>query len=347
MAYPSLPLAMTRLACAAVLVLPLLACDARSTAPSAGASEPIVLRAVTNNPRISGMYQGILIFKKLVEERTGGRIVVEPITDGVFGDEEQLAEGMEKGIVDFTVHSSAKYANFVPEMDIYSPPYTFKNWAHMKAVVSSEVNAKLVKIVMERRGDYFVGVYTEGLRSVFTRTEIKRLEDLRGLRLRTMTGPSEVHAWRALGANPTALAYLSLYAALKAGEVDGAENTMTGMVGMKFYESAKYVLRTGHNHMAMPAILSGKFVRKLPPELAAIVVQAASDSAKEQLDWAIEFDRQNERILREEHGVKINELSRADFERALKICRELHVDNARRIGMQKEQQLIARLAQKY
>ncbi|SDI00100.1 TRAP transporter substrate-binding protein [Propionivibrio dicarboxylicus] len=312
-----------------------------------GSVRPISLRAALNNPKISGQYQGILIFKKLVEERTGGRIAVEIIADGILGDEEQLAEGMQQGTVDFTIHSSAKYANSVPEMDIYSPPYTFKNWDHMKAVMNSPVNDKLVQIVMERRGDHFVGVYTEGLRNVFTRKEIHKLDDLKGLRLRTMTGPSELGAWRALGANPTPTGYLELYSALQSGSVDGAENTMTALIGMRFHEAAKYVLRTAHNYMAMPAILSGKFVKKLPKELGDIVIQAAKDSAREQLDWAIEFDRNNEKILKEQYGVKITELSKADYEKALSICMSQHIDNAKRIGMESEQKLIADLRKKY
>jgi tripartite ATP-independent transporter DctP family solute receptor len=309
--------------------------------------KPIVLKAVTNNPKISGMYQGIALFKKLVEERTGGRIRVEILVDAILGDEEQLAEGMQQGIVDFTVHSSAKYANFVPEMDIYSAPYTFKNWNHMKAVINSEVNDKLVKTVMERRGDHFVGVYTEGLRNVFTRREIRRLDELRGLRIRTMTGPSELNAWRALGANPAPTAYPALFAALASGQVDGAENTMTSILGMRFFESSKYVLRTAHNYMVMPAILSGKFIRKLPPDLGEIVIRSARDSARLQVDWAIEYDRRNEKILTELHGVKVTEFNKADHARAREICRNLQIENARRIHMEKEQQLIATLAEKY
>ena len=318
--------------------------------PISGANaepKPIVLRAVTNNPKISGMYQGIVLFKKMVEERSGGRIRVEILVDGVLGDEEQLAVGMQQGIVDFTVHSSAKYANFVPEMDIYSAPYTFKNWGHMKAVISSEVNDALVKTVMERRGDHFVGVYTEGLRNVFTRKEIRRLDELRGLRIRTMTGPSELNAWRALGANPAPTAYPALFSALESGQVDGAENTMTSILGMRFFESSKYVLRTAHNYMAMPAILSGKFIKKLPKDLGDIVIQAAKDSAKLQLDWAIEYDRRNEKLLKELHGVKVTEFNKADHARAREICRNLQIENAKRIHMEKEQQLIATLAEKY
>lgn len=308
---------------------------------------PVVLKAVTNNPKISGQYQGMVIFKRLVEERTGGRVVVEVLSDGVLGDEEQLAEGMQSGIVDFTIHSSSKYANFVPEMDIYSPPYSFKNWAHMKAVINSEVNDKLVKTVMERRGDYFVGVFTEGVRNVFTKSEITKLDDLKRFKIRTMTGPSEVSAWRALGANPTPTAYLDLHHALQIGLVDGAENTMTAILGMKFYESSKFVLRTGHNYMAMPGVLSGKFINKLPKDIGSIVIQAARDAAKEQLDWAIEFDRRNEQILKDIYGVKVSELSQEDYLKAIEICLDIHAENAKRIRMEKEQRLMASLAHMY
>lgn len=120
-----------------------------------------------------------------------------------------------------------------------------------------------------------------------------------------MTGPSELNAWRALGTNPTPTAYPALFSALESGQVDGAENTMTSILGMRFFESSKYVLRTAHNYMAMPAILSGKFIKKLPKDLGDIVIQAAKDSAKLQLDWAIEYDRRNEKLLKELHGVKV------------------------------------------
>ena len=122
---------------------------------------------------------------------------------------------------------------------------------------------------------------------------------------------------------------------------------MTSLLGMKFHESTKFVLRTGHNHMAMLGILSGKFVRKLPKDLAKTVLQAAKDSAKEQLDWAIDFDLKNEQILKEKHGVKVTELSKEDYAKAIHICEVIQIENAKRIHMEKEQQLIANLAKKY
>ena len=58
----------------------------------AAAEKPVVLKAVTNNPKNSGHYRGLEIYKNLVEERTGGRVLVELYSDGVMGDEEEMAE---------------------------------------------------------------------------------------------------------------------------------------------------------------------------------------------------------------------------------------------------------------
>jgi TRAP-type C4-dicarboxylate transport system substrate-binding protein len=86
----------------------------------------VTLKAVTNNPKNSGHYRGLEIYKRMVEERTKGRVRVQLYSDAVLGDEEQMAEGMQMGTVDVMMAAAAKYANFVPEMDLYSPPYNLQ-----------------------------------------------------------------------------------------------------------------------------------------------------------------------------------------------------------------------------
>ncbi|MGE4282987.1 MAG: TRAP transporter substrate-binding protein, partial [Clostridia bacterium] len=297
--------------------------------------KPIVLKGVTNNPKDSGHYRGLEIFKKIVEERTNGRVLVELYSDGVLGDEEQMVEGMKMGTVDVMMAAAAKYANFVPEMDIYSPPYTFKSWDHLKEVMNSDVDKKIVQAVKERTGDIYLGLFTDGNRNVFTRKPVKSLAEMKGIKLRTMTGPNETNSWTALGTNPTPLAYTELYAALQAGVVDGAENTMTSLLGMKFHESCKYVLKTGHNYLALPFFISGKALEKVPADLRDIVVQAGKDTTKEQIDMAIKFDLENEEKLKKDYGVTMYDFSKEDLEKALELVKPVHDENAKRIGMEK------------
>ena len=306
----------------------------------------VTLKAVTNNPKNSGHYRGLEIYKKMVEERTKGRVAVQLYSDAVLGDEEQMAEGMQMGTVDVMMAAAAKYANFVPEMDLYSPPYTFKSWQHYDAVLASEVDATIGKKVKERRGDIYLGLFTDGARNVFTNKPVKTLDDLKGYKLRTMTGPNELAAWKAFGTNPTPLAYTELYSALQVGVVDGAENTMTSLLGMKFWESCKFVLRTEHSYLALPFLMSAKAVAKVPADLREIVIQAGKDTAKEQVKMAIRLDKESEETLKK-NGVQVFEMSKADKDKAIALMQPVLDSNAKRIGMEKELAMIREIGKKF
>ncbi len=306
----------------------------------------VTLKAVTNNPTNSGHYRGLEIYKRMVEERTKGRVRVQLYSDAVLGDEEQMAEGMQMGTVDVMMAAAAKYANFVPEMDLYSPPYTFKSWDHLNAVQNSEVDATIAKKVKERRGDIYLGLFTDGARNVFTNKPVKTLDDLKGYKLRTMTGPNELAAWKAFGTNPTPLAYTELYSALQVGVVDGAENTMTSLLGMKFWESCKFVLRTEHSYLALPFFMSAKAVAKVPADLRETVIQAGRDTAKEQVKMAIRMDKESEETLKK-NGVQVFEMSKEDKEKAIALMQPVLEANAKRIGMEKELAMIRELGKKF
>jgi tripartite ATP-independent transporter DctP family solute receptor len=306
----------------------------------------VTLKAVTNNPKNSGHYRGLEIYKRLIEERTKGRVRVQLYSDAVLGDEEQMAEGMQMGTVDVMMAAAAKYANFVPEMDLYSPPYTFKSWEHYDAVLNSEVDAVIARKVKERRGDIYLGLFTDGARNVFTSKPVKTLDELKGYKLRTMTGPNELAAWKAFGTNPTPLAYTELYSALQVGVVDGAENTMTSLLGMKFWESCKFVLRTEHNYLALPFFMSAKALAKVPADLREIVVQTGKDTAKEQVKMAIRMDKESEEVLKK-NGVQIFEMSKADKEKAIALMQPVLDANAKRIGMEKELAMIREIGKKF
>jgi len=312
--------------------------------PGTQTGSVVVLRAATNNTIDSGHYAGLLIFKRLVEERTGGQVRVVLYSDGVLGDEEEMIEGMKMGTVHAMMAAAAKYANFVPEMDLYSMPYLFTGWPHYKAVMRSEVDEHIRQAVREQTGDFYAGCFTDGVRNVFTRQPVPSLEALQGLKLRTMTGPNEVRAWKALGTHPTPLAYTELYAALQAGVVDGAENTMTSLLTMRFHESCKYVLRTQHNFLALPFFVSAKALEKVPEPWRDTIRQAARDACAEQVDSAICLDQDNEQVLKEQHRVEVFEFADTDAGRARAACEPVLRSNAERIGMAADYDLIRKLA---
>ena len=85
---------------------------------------------------------------------------------------------------------------------------------------------------------------------------------------------------RALGANPTPMAFTEVYTALQTGAVDGQDNPLPTVVDAKFYEVTKQIILTSHlvdlNYIAM----SKKVFDSLTPE-QQVTLQAAADAAAE------------------------------------------------------------------
>jgi TRAP-type C4-dicarboxylate transport system substrate-binding protein len=121
---------------------------------------------------------------------------------------------------------------------------------------------------------------------------------------------------------------------------------MTSLLGMKFWESCKYVLRTEHNFLVLPFLMSAKALEKVPPDLRDIVIQAGKDACKAQVDMAIKFDKENEEVLKK-NGVTIYEFSKQDFAKAQELVKPVQDENAKRIGMTAELAKIREMAKNY
>ena len=86
---------------------------------------------------------------------------------------------------------------------------------------------------------------------------------------------------KALGANPTPMAFTEVYTALQTGSVDGQDNPLPTVVDAKFYEVTCQIALTSHlvdlNYVAFSkAVWDG-----LTPEQQATVKKAAEDAAAE------------------------------------------------------------------
>src|SRR5260370_4633308 len=86
-----------------------------------------------------------------------------------------------------------------------------------------------------------------GARSFYdTKHPIKRIEDLKGLKIRVIGNPMFVDMANALGANGVAMGYDQVFSALQTGVIDGAQNNPPSFVFDNHYQVAKYYSLTQH-----------------------------------------------------------------------------------------------------
>ena len=100
-------------------------------------------------------------------------------------------------------------------------------------------------------------------------------DDLKGVKLRMPDSPAWIFLGKALGANPTPLAFSELYLALQTGTVDGQDNPLPTDKAAKFYEVTKQVVLTDHLVDGLLFVINDQTWNALTPDQQKVIQDAA------------------------------------------------------------------------
>ncbi len=243
-------------------------------------------------------------FAQLVKEKTGGKVEIQVFPSSQLGNQRDLVEGTQFGTIDFTMTSTAVLGNFLPQIAVFDLPFIFRDVQHAyKALdtVGMEIAQKL-------QGMKLLAYYENGVRHMTnSKRPIRKPEDMKGLKIRVMEQPIYIEMIKALGGNPTPMAFGELFTALQQGVVDGQENPAAHIYTARFFEVQKYISLTAHTYSAEPMLVSLAAWNKLPKELQE-KVQAAANESK---DWQRDLCRQ----LEEGYWTKIRESGKSEINR--------------------------------
>jgi len=247
---------------------------------SPASAADIVIKAGHSAAATEPYQVGFEYFKKRVEELTKGKVEVQIFPNRTLGNERDMIEGLLLGTVHITVPSNAVMAGFVPETKVLDLPFLFRDRPHMYSVIDGPVGADLGER-MRAKGFRLLSYYEAGVRHIMTnRKSLTKLDDLKGLKIRTMENPVHLDAFRAMGASPLPMAYGEVYTALQQGVIDGAEAANTNYEAQKFYEVAPNWAMVAWTTLVSDMIMSEKFFQGLPADIQKAVVQAAQESAR-------------------------------------------------------------------
>jgi tripartite ATP-independent transporter DctP family solute receptor len=211
------------------------------------------LSVVGNRPL--AMSDGALRWAELITERSGGRINVKayPGSQLVNGDQTRELVAMRQGVIDFLVSSTINISPQIREMNIFSMPFLMPNHRAFDALISGEPRAALDATLAAR--DSIVMAWGEnGFRELSnSKREIRKPDDLKGLKIRYAAGPIFADIFTALGANPLQMSFADLQPALSTGAVDGQENPINVFLAVKMDTLAQKHL-TVWNYVADAAV---------------------------------------------------------------------------------------------
>jgi tripartite ATP-independent transporter DctP family solute receptor len=235
--------------------------------------------ADSTDPTVSRKEAQCRVFASLVNSRSGGRIKVTVYGAGSLGAEREYVEGILAGTVEAGI-ASGVLTNFFPAAAITDIPYLFPSSKVAWDVLDGPFGDKLRALFLQQTGMRSLGFAEVGFRH-FTNSvrPIKTPADLKGLKIRVMETPVYVNMLKAVGANPTPIAWTETYTALQTGVVDGQENPIGSILSGKLYEVQKYATLDGHVYGVDWFIINEKFFKSLPADLQYIVLDSAQISA--------------------------------------------------------------------
>jgi len=244
---------------------------------ASGLAQQIVLRAADNQPPDYPTTKGLIHMGEVLAALSGGRITMEVFPGGQLGDERSTIEQVQLGVLDIVRTSTTPVGEFYAPMGAYSMPFIFRSEEHFWRVVQGPVGFELLEGL--RKAD-LVGLayYDSGSRSFYTsRTPIRSVADLRGLRMRTQQSQVVLDMMELLGADGVPMAFAEVYSALQTGVIDGAENNYPsyGPFGVRHYEVAPYYTEVQYSRVPEIVMMSTATFDRLSLADQALVRQAA------------------------------------------------------------------------
>ena len=194
-------------------------------------------------------------------------------------------EAIASGDLEMSIASAQELAQFFSEFSIFAAGYVHQDAAHQIAVFNDPLMDPFKQKVEEELSTKLLSVMYLGRRHVNLRqckdeVDVQTPKDLAGINLRMPGTDAWQFLGKALGANPTPMAFTEVYTALQTGSVDGQDNPLPTVVDAKFYEVTCQIALTSHlvdlNYIA----LSKPVWDKLTPEQQSTVQQAADAAAE-------------------------------------------------------------------
>jgi tripartite ATP-independent transporter DctP family solute receptor len=264
-------------------------------------------------------HKGLVFFAKKVNEDSKGRIQIDIYNNGMLGSEAQTLQFVKDGSLDFVVSDPSAGAPFAKELDFFALPFMWRDYGHWQRALDGDPGKAYAKLIEDKTGLKIIGYWGGSIRNVLsTKKPVNSMADLKGFRLRLISSPLKVNAWKAVGTVPTPIAFMETYLAMKSGVVDGMENESVAVLDMKFYEPAPYIARTEHEFTVRPLFMSKKTYDSLPPDLQQVVLKAAQEATVYERNAEVEAGKAAEAQMQNSLGVKFNAIDKQPFKEVTK-----------------------------
>ena len=248
-------------------------------------------------------------FVELVAIYTNNEIRGEIFPGGQLGGEREMAMQTRQGQIHVSLPATNNLATLAPSLNVFILPYIATSTEEVN-YLQDNLTPFLVPRVIEEAGVRIVGWENSGWRAFFYKSDksIQMPEDLAKFKMRVPPNPLMIASYKAWGANPVPLGWTELYNALQQGVVEGGDNPVTDVIGMKFYEVINRMTRFHYTILTHPIIVSESWFQSLPKKHQDAILRAGLE-ATDYIRWWQPQDEAHWWKEAEKHGVTVDDIA--------------------------------------
>ena len=254
-----------------------------------------------------------------IKKLTNGKYDIEVFAASQLGNENQINEGLGLGTVDIIYTGTSFAGSVYKPLSISGAPFMLRDFDHWKAYRGSKLFRDLAKGYEDKTKHKVITLTYYGERMVTANKEIKKPEDMKGMKLRVPPAPLYLMLAKSVGANATPIAFAEVYLALQQGTVDGQENPLPTIMAKKFYEVQSHVMLTGHITESLLTIVGAHVWPKLTDAEKKIFEDTLSQAAAKASDEIRASEQKTADELRK-LGKTVVQVDREAFRKAASPC---------------------------
>lgn len=216
----------------------------------------ITLRMAQTSSQTGAIGQSMDAFADRIYDETGGKYKIETYHNGQLGAEIDTIEGCQMGTIDIAVVNQSTIGNFINDFQALDIPYLITSTEQADAVFLGDIGTRFLDKLSGVQL-YGLGIWESGFRNLTnSKRDVNSVDDVAGLKIRTMENQVHIAFWKAMGADATPMSWGEAYTALQQGALDGQENPATVILTNNVAQVNNHLAMTEHAYSTVFLVMS-------------------------------------------------------------------------------------------
>src|SRR5438477_7803080 len=166
------------------------------------------------------------IFNAKLMELSGGKMGIDQFPGAQLGQEPVMLQKLRTGDIDFIITSTANASTLAPQAGVFSLHFLFRDQDHLVKTLADPTVSKAFRDMIKEsvQGAQVLGLLTMGMRNMYSKKEIKSVDDIKGQKIRVQATKTEDTHFPAYGSQTVHMPFGEVYTSLQTGVVNVAEN---------------------------------------------------------------------------------------------------------------------------